>query len=195
MNRLAIFASGNGSNAERIALYFKDHPDISVRLVLCNNEQAFVLERARKLHIPTVTFNRTDFYQSGFLLDILSVQGIDFIVLAGFLWLLPGYLLKSYPNRIVNIHPALLPDFGGKGMYGSRVHEAVLAAGKTRSGITIHYVNEQYDDGEVIFQASCPVNPGDTPDDLASRIHQLEYAHYPRVIEQVVLGKPVNSGD
>nr|MBC8314368.1 phosphoribosylglycinamide formyltransferase [Bacteroidota bacterium] len=159
----------------------------SVRLVLSNNPDAYVLSRARQFHIPTLTFSRPELYQSNHIMDILSVQGIDYIVLAGFLWLIPAYILKAYPNRIVNIHPALLPNYGGKGMYGRRVHEAVIAGGEKESGISIHYVNEKYDDGQIIFQAKCPVEPGDTPETLAARIHELEHKYYPEVIEKVIL--------
>lgn len=187
MHRIAIFASGSGTNAKKIMEKFQDHPTISVRLVLSNNPDAYVLSRARQFHIPTLTFSRPELYQSNHIMDILSVQGIDYIVLAGFLWLIPAYILKAYPNRIVNIHPALLPNYGGKGMYGRRVHEAVIAGGEKESGISIHYVNEKYDDGQIIFQAKCPVEPGDTPETLAARIHELEHKYYPEVIEKVIL--------
>jgi len=187
MHRIAIFASGSGTNAQKIMEYFQDHPLISVRLILSNNPDAYVLTRARKFHIPTLEFSRSELYKSSHILDILSVQEIDYIVLAGFLWLIPTYILKTYPNRIVNIHPALLPRYGGKGMYGKRVHETVIAAGEKESGISIHYVNENYDEGQIIFQAKCPVEPGDTPETLANRIHELEHKHYPEVIEKVVL--------
>ncbi len=187
MHRISIFASGSGTNAQKIMEKFQDHPTISVRLVLSNNPDAYILSRARQFHIPTLTFSRPELYQSNHIMDILSVQGIDYIVLAGFLWLIPAYILKAYPNRIVNIHPALLPNYGGKGMYGRRVHEAVIAAGEKESGISIHYVNEKYDDGEIIFQAKCPVESGDTPETLAARILELEHEHYPEVIEKVVL--------
>lgn len=187
MHRIAIFASGSGTNAKKIMEKFQDHPTISVRLVLSNNPDAYVLSRARQFNIPTLTFSRPELYQSNHIMDILSVQGIDYIVLAGFLWLIPAYILKAYPNRIVNIHPALLPNYGGKGMYGRRVHEAVIAGGEKESGISIHYVNEKYDDGQIIFQAKCPVEPGDTPETLAARIHELEHKYYPEVIEKVIL--------
>jgi len=186
MQRIAIFASGNGSNAQRIIEHFNDHPTIRVTLLLCNNPDAYVLERARNLHIPTVVFTRADLNHSQYLLDILTVQGIDFLVLAGFLWLVPDYLLKAYPFRIINIHPALLPKFGGKGMYGMRVHKSVIEAGDSESGISIHYVNAAYDEGQIIFQAKCPVEKGDTAESLAKKIHELEYRHYPEVIEGVM---------
>ena len=187
MHRIAIFASGSGTNAQKIMEKFQDHPTISVRLVLSNNPDAYVLSRARQFHIPTLTFSRPELYQSNHIMDILSVQGIDYIVLAGFLWLIPAYILKAYPNRIVNIHPALLPNYGGKGMYGRRVHEAVIAAKENESGISVHFVNEKYDEGQIIFQAKCLVESGDTPEILAARIHELEHKHYPKVIERVIL--------
>lgn len=189
MERIAIFASGNGTNAQRIIEHFKDHSTIRVTLLLCNNPAAYVLERARNLQIPTVIFSRNDLYHSQHLLDILSVQCIDFLVLAGFLWLIPDYLLEAYPSRIINIHPALLPKYGGKGMYGMKVHEHVIQSGDSESGISIHYVNEKYDDGQIIFQAKCPVEPGDTAESLAGKVHELEYRHYPEVIGRVIEGK------
>jgi phosphoribosylglycinamide formyltransferase 1 len=182
MSNIAIFASGSGSNAEEIIRYFSTDENHSVRLVLSNNPGAYVLERARNLSVPAVVFDRDTFYKTRKVLDILTESKIDVLVLAGFLWLVPDYLLITFPQRIINIHPALLPDYGGKGMYGMRVHEAVIRDGRTRSGITIHLVDEQYDHGKTIFQAECPVEPGDTPDDLASRIHQLEHRYYPGVI-------------
>jgi len=187
MKKMAIFASGNGTNAQRIIEYFHGSHKISVGLILTNNPQAYVLERARNAKIPTVCFARKEFYDSNFILDILSVQGISFIVLAGFLWLIPEYLLNAYKGNIINIHPALLPKYGGKGMYGMHVHEAVIQSGDKESGITIHHVNQHYDEGQIIFQARCPVEPGDTPESLAEKIHQLEYRYYPEVIESVVL--------
>ncbi|MFH1296801.1 MAG: phosphoribosylglycinamide formyltransferase [Bacteroidota bacterium] len=188
MQRIAIFASGNGTNAQRIMEYFRDHPKIRVTLLLSNKPDAFVLERARNMHVPSVVFTRNDLYHSYHLLDILSVQGIDFLVLAGFLWLVPGYLLQAYASRIINIHPALLPKYGGKGMYGMRVHETVIQAGELESGISIHYVNEQYDEGQIIFQAKCPVESGETPESLANKVHELECRYYPEIIEKVMGG-------
>lgn len=186
MKKIAIFASGSGSNAENIICFFAKNPEICVNSVFCNVPDAYVLERAKKYHIPTHVFNREAFRDPGKVLRQLKEEGIDFIVLAGFLWLLPDCITSAYPNRIVNIHPALLPSYGGKGMYGHHVHEAVITAGEKESGITIHYVNNHYDEGTIIFQAKCPVLPGDTPDTLAARIHELEYAHFPRVIEEVI---------
>ncbi|NQV01977.1 MAG: phosphoribosylglycinamide formyltransferase [Bacteroidia bacterium] len=188
MQRIAIFASGNGTNAQRVMEHFQDHPKIRVTLLLSNNPDAFVLERARTMHVPSMVFTRHDLYHSNHLLDILSVQCIDFLVLAGFLWLIPHYLLQAYPSRIINIHPALLPKYGGKGMYGMRVHESVIQSGERESGISIHYVNEQYDEGQIIFQTKCPIEPGDTPISLAKKVHELEYTYYPEIIEKVIGG-------
>jgi phosphoribosylglycinamide formyltransferase-1 len=177
MKKIAIFASGTGTN------------QISIGLILSNNRDAYVLERARKAKIPTVCFSRKDFYESNFILDILTVQGITFIVLAGFLWLIPEYLLDAYKGNIINIHPALLPKYGGKGMYGMRVHETIIQSEDKESGISIHYVNKNYDEGQIIFQAKCRVEAGDTPESLAEKIHILEHANYPRVIESVIMHK------
>jgi phosphoribosylglycinamide formyltransferase-1 len=179
-------ASGSGTNAQRIMEHFASHPAIRVEMVFCNNPEAGVIGRARNLGVPVFLFNRHDIYETNHVLDTLTVQGIDWIVLAGFLWLIPGTILKKYPGRIINIHPALLPKYGGKGMYGMKVHETVLCNKDSESGITIHYVNEQYDEGQIIFQARCPVLPSDTPEKLAARIHELEYAHFPEVIEKTV---------
>lgn len=185
--RIAIFASGSGTNAENIALYFKGHSAATVALILANKPDAFVLARAEKLGIPREVFDRRIFYESEKVLEILREYRIDMLVLAGFLWLVPDYLLRAYPGRIVNIHPALLPKYGGKGMYGERVHEAVKASGDNLSGITIHYVNGQYDAGQIIFQATCEVSPDDTPETIAQKVHRLEYEHYPQVIEKLIL--------
>jgi phosphoribosylglycinamide formyltransferase-1 len=186
MHRLAIFASGSGSNAQNIADYFKGSHEINVSLILANRPDAYVLERAKNLGIPYKLFNRTDFYETEIVLDLLKEYQIDYIILAGFLWLVPGYLLKAYPDRILNIHPALLPKFGGKGMYGEKVHQAVIEAGEKRTGISIHIVNEHYDSGQIVFQDSFEILPGDTPESIAKKVHELEYRHFPRVIEEVV---------
>ena len=187
MKKVAIFASGSGSNAQRIIEYFRDHKEIGIELVLSNNPQAFVLERAKRLHVESIVFNRSKFHEPAQLLMFLNEKKIDFIVLAGFLWLIPNGLLKAYPGRIINIHPALLPKFGGKGMYGMHVHEAVISAGEKESGITIHRVNEKYDEGEILFQAKCQIDPDETPESLAGKIHELEYTYFPQVIESVIL--------
>jgi len=155
---------------------------------LSNRPDAYVIERARSFDVETIVFNREQLYQTGEVLASLKQRKIDFIVLAGFLWLIPAPLLEAYEGKIVNIHPALLPRYGGKGMYGKRVHEAVIASGDRESGISIHHVNPRYDEGNIIFQARCPVKPGDTPDTLAERIHKLEYEHYPRVVESLLQG-------
>jgi len=189
MHRLAIFASGSGSNAERIIRYFQGHPDIHIPLIVSNHAEAYVLQRADNLKVPYVVFGREAFADPGSLLRVLQEHGITWIVLAGFLWKVPDELVKIYDRRMINIHPALLPSYGGKGMYGERVHRAVLAAGEKESGITIHYVNERYDEGECIFQARCPVLPEDTPESLADRIHALEHKHFPVVIEGLLLGE------
>jgi phosphoribosylglycinamide formyltransferase-1 len=185
---IAIFASGSGTNAQRITEYFSNHPEISVSVILSNKPDAYVLIRAKKLNIPSVVFDRHTFYDTDEIFRLLKKNNIDLIVLAGFLWLIPEYLIQAYRGRIINIHPALLPKYGGKGMYGSRVHEAVIQSGDKESGISIHFVNEKYDAGDIIFQAKCNVLPGDTPDILAQRVHQLEYKHYPEVIEKIIKG-------
>ena len=185
MINIAVFASGNGSNAENIIRYFKDNEEIRVALVLSNNKNAYVHTRAKNLGVPSYTFSKDEFDKGDPVLQKLQEYRIDFIVLAGFLLKVPEPILKAYPQRIVNIHPALLPKYGGKGMYGDRVHKAVIQAGEKESGITIHWVNEHYDEGEIIFQARCPVLPSDTPEELAQRIHKLEYEYYPQVIEKI----------
>ena len=187
MKKIAIFASGSGSNAENIIQYFAQKPQFCVKSVFCNVPDAYVLERAKKYRIPACVFNREEFRNPDKVFRQLQEQEIDFIVLAGFLWLMPSFITAAWPNKIVNIHPALLPAYGGKGMYGHHVHEAVIAAGEKESGITIHYVNDHYDQGAIIFQAKCPVLPTDTPDDLAARIHELEYRYFPEIIEKTIL--------
>lgn len=183
---IAIFASGNGTNAENIFRYFRDDAGIAVRLLLCNKPDAFVIERAKKYDVPAIVFNRETFYETGDIVALLQEEQIDLVVLAGFLWLLPENLLKAFPDKIINIHPALLPRYGGKGMYGARVHQAVIEAGDKESGITIHYVNKKYDDGRVIRQERCPVSADDTPASLADKVHQLEYHFYPKVIADIL---------
>jgi phosphoribosylglycinamide formyltransferase-1 len=185
MKRIAIFASGSGTNAQRIIEYFSASKEVFVDSLWSNNENAYALIRAEKLGIETFTFDSDEFYRSNEILDKLYDHRIDIIVLAGFLWLVPRSLTELF--TVINIHPALLPKYGGKGMYGVNVHKAVLAAKDKESGITIHHVNQNYDDGDIIFQATCPVMPGDTPESLAERIHELEYQHYPRVIEELLL--------
>ena len=186
---IAIFASGNGSNAENFFEYFRDHPSINICCLLSNNKNAFALTRAKNNNIPSFCFNREEFQEGTQVLKYLEDRDVDYIVLAGFMWLIPKYLIHAFPDRIVNIHPALLPKFGGKGMYGHHVHEAVLENREKESGITIHFVNEVYDDGKIIFQAKCEVLPHDDPDTLAGRIHELEYKYYPWVVQSLVSGE------
>jgi len=186
MKNIAIFASGNGSNAEKIIRYFQNHPDTRVTLVLSNNKNAFVIERAKNLGVETVTFSKEQFYKTNEILEILNQNNTDLIVLAGFLWLIPGNLLQNFPKRIINIHPALLPKYGGKGMYGEKVHESVIKDGEVESGITIHFVNEFYDEGQIIFQARCLVEPSETIDSLAIKIHALEHEYFPAVVDNVL---------
>jgi phosphoribosylglycinamide formyltransferase 1 len=186
MKNIAIFASGSGTNAENIIKHFSNKNNARVKLVLSNRRDALVIKRAEVLNVPALIFDRNDFYVTGRVLSTLLQHNIDFIVLAGFLWLVPDEIIEAYPSRIVNIHPALLPLHGGKGMYGDAVHRAVIDRGNSESGITIHYVNSHYDSGDVIFQARCSVEHGDTPETLAKKIHQLEYKYFPAIIEELV---------
>jgi phosphoribosylglycinamide formyltransferase 1 len=183
-SRIAIFASGSGTNAEAIMDYFKNNSLTTVALLLSNNPEAFALQRAKKFNIPTRVFSKQQFSESGEVLQWLKESHITHVVLAGFLWLIPAALIKEFPNRIVNIHPSLLPRFSGKGMYGMNVHEAVKSAGELITGITIHVVNEHYDDGKILFQENCSVDLNDTPQHIAEKVHALEHAHYPKVIER-----------
>ena len=183
--KIALFASGSGTNVENITNYFNGKTTAKPVCVLCNKPDAFVLERAKRLGLPSMTFNRADFNDGKKITEYLRQNEIDLIVLAGFLWLVPQYLINEYPNRIVNIHPALLPKFGGKGMYGMNVHEAVKQSGETETGITIHLIDGNYDKGSTVFQAKVQVAPTDTPDDIAHKVHALEYEYYPKVIEEI----------
>ena len=185
-HNIAIFVSGNGSNCENIIKYFQNDADINISLVISNKADAYALERAKKYDIPTAIVPKSQFSDESKLLPILRQHNIDFIVLAGFLLMIPDFLLAAYPRKIVNIHPSLLPKYGGKGMSGHHVHEAVKAAGETESGITIHWVSEICDGGEIIAQFRTPLSPTDTPDDIADKVHVLEMANYPKVIEQVL---------
>lgn len=190
LHRIAIFASGNGTNAENIVRYFKNHEQIEISLVLTNNPGAGVIHRMKILNLPCMVFDRNDLYENGRVSMILKNYGITFIVLAGFLWKIPQQILNDYPDRIVNIHPALLPKYGGKGMYGMKVHQAVAEAKERESGITIHYVNDNYDEGKIIFQARCKLNPAeDSPETIAEKVHFLEYRYYPEVIEKLLTEK------
>jgi phosphoribosylglycinamide formyltransferase 1 len=186
MIRLAILASGTGTNAENIIRYFNGHALITVALVVTNNPDAKVLQKAARHHVPSLVFMNREWKEPGEILAALSHSQIDYLILAGFLLKVHPDIISAYPNKILNIHPALLPRYGGKGMYGEHVHQAVINAGDPISGITIHVVNEQYDDGRVVFQAECPVLADDTPESVAKRVHELEYRHYPKVIENFI---------
>ncbi|HTD39661.1 MAG TPA: phosphoribosylglycinamide formyltransferase [Mucilaginibacter sp.] len=184
--RIAIFASGSGSNAQKIMEHFKRNSEAEVVLILTNNPQAYVLQRADNFEIPSHIFTREEFYQSDGIIKLLKNLQVDLIVLAGFLWLVPENLLKAFPNKIINLHPALLPKYGGKGMYGDHVHKAVLAAKEEESGITIHFVNEKFDEGEVLHQSRFKIEPGDTLEIIKFKGQQLEHQHFPRVIESLL---------
>lgn len=184
MIKIALFGSGNGTNAQRICEYFAGRADVEVACIVYNKKGAYIAERAKKLGIEALYYGRETFYGSEEVVREMQERGVDYIVLAGFLWLVPKSLLEAYPRKIVNIHPALLPKYGGKGMYGAHVHEAVIAHGEKESGITIHIVDDRYDEGTTIFQARCEVSPEDTPESLAAKIHKLEYAHYAETIDR-----------
>jgi len=186
MKNIAIFASGSGTNAENLIRFFRTSQFGRVRVVLTNRSDAGVIDRAQSLEIESLVFTREQFYSSNEVLDLLIERDIDYIVLAGFLWLVPENMLLPFENKIVNIHPALLPKYGGKGMYGSRVHRVVIETGESESGITIHYVNPEYDEGDIIFQARCDIEPGESPDSLAEKIHELEYKFFPTVVENLL---------
>ncbi|MEZ4855377.1 MAG: phosphoribosylglycinamide formyltransferase [Gelidibacter sp.] len=183
MKRIVIFASGSGTNAENLIKFFHNSNTISVIQVLTNNPHAKVLDRCKKLNVSALSFNRVAFLECNDVLNVLKASQPDLIVLAGFLWKFPEFILKEFPNKVINIHPALLPKYGGKGMYGHFVHQAVVQNKETETGITIHYVNEQYDEGAIIFQAKCDINPSDSADDVAAKIHQLEMEHFPKVVD------------
>lgn len=186
--RLVIFASGSGSNAENTCKYFRNHPETEVVAVFCNNKNAGVIRKMDAYQIPVVIFNRQQFADPKVFLETIQQYKPDAIALLGFLWLVPAFLIKAFPDRIINLHPALLPKYGGKGMYGHHVHEAVIAAGEKESGITMHLVNEHYDEGRTLAQFRCSVAPGDTPEVLAEKIHALEQAHVPAVIDSFLKG-------
>ena len=183
--RIAILASGSGTNAQRLITHFQGHPGAEVVLVGCDEPRAGVIQRAWDLQVPCYLFSGTQLRDGTVLRELQHLQ-VGLVLLAGFLRLIPATMVQAFPKRIINIHPALLPKYGGKGMYGHHVHAAVIAAGESESGITIHYVNERYDEGEHLFQVKCPVLPNDTPDTLAARVHALEHEHYPQVVEQLV---------
>ncbi|HJH60018.1 MAG TPA: phosphoribosylglycinamide formyltransferase [Bacteroidetes bacterium] len=185
MTNIAVFVSGNGTNLQRIADFFQNDDNVNIVCVVCNNPAAYAVQRAEKMNIPVIMVDKKTLNDESFV-KLLQDKGVDFIVLAGFLLLIPASLVKAYPNKIVNIHPALLPKYGGKGFYGEHVHEAVVAAHEPVSGITIHYVNEKYDSGDIIFQAQVPLADDETPDSLAAKIHQLEYEHFPVIIKSLI---------
>ncbi|MBT8259009.1 MAG: phosphoribosylglycinamide formyltransferase [Bacteroidia bacterium] len=189
MKRIVIFASGSGTNAENLIRFFHNNSEAGVVQVLTNNPRAKVIDRCNSLNISCLCFNRTAFYNTNDVLDLLEMKNPDLIVLAGFLWKIPETLIAAFPDKIVNIHPALLPKYGGKGMYGMHVHQAVIDKGEKESGITIHYVNENYDEGAIIFQAKCPVGAIDTPESLVEKIHALEMKHFPKVVESLLFGE------
>jgi len=189
MTNIALFASGGGSNARKIIEYFEGSSVGRVALVVSNKPNAGVLAIAAEHGIPTQIIVRRGFYETEEILEVLEKQKIDFVVLAGFLWLVPEYLVRAFPRRMLNIHPALLPKFGGKGMYGHHVHEAVKATGETETGMTIHFVNEHYDDGDLVFQAKCAVSVKDSAEDIARNVLALEHRFFPEVIEQVICGE------
>lgn len=185
MKKIAILASGSGTNAEEIMKYFQQSPKGKVVVVASNKKDAFVLERAKKFQVPTFTFNKTSL-ESDELVQKLKDYKVDFLVLAGFLLKIPTNLIQAFPDKIINIHPALLPKYGGKGMYGAKVHEAVKEAADQETGITIHLVNENYDEGKIIFQAAVPILPDDSAETIAKKVHQLEYKYFPNVIESLL---------
>lgn len=186
MKRIVIFASGSGTNAENLIKFFRNGDHVSVIQVLTNNPHAKVLERAKKLNVSALSFNKVAFTETNDVLNILKNSKPDLIVLAGFLWKFPSHILNTFPNKVINIHPALLPQYGGKGMYGMHVHQAVVKNKETETGITIHYVNEHYDEGAIIFQAKCNIGANYTAEDVAAKIHELEMEHFPKVVEQIV---------
>lgn len=186
VKNIAIFASGSGSNARKIMEYFAERKDVSVSLLISNRADAGVLKIAESFGVDSIVIDRPTFYQTEDVVSVLNKYETTLIVLAGFLWLIPNYLVEAFQGRIINIHPALLPKYGGKGMHGIHVHTAVKEANDSESGITIHYVNERYDEGQIIFQASCQLSPTDTPDDIARKVLELEHKHYSIVIDQLL---------
>lgn len=188
MKRIVIFASGSGTNAENLIKFFHNSDHASVIQVLSNNPHAKVLDRAKKLNVSAISFNKIAFTKTNDILNVLKASKPDLIVLAGFLWKFPEFILDEFSNKVINIHPALLPKYGGKGMYGMHVHHAVVANKEPETGITIHYVNENYDEGAIIFQAKCDVNPLDSAEDVAVKIHELEMKYFPKVVEKLLNG-------
>ena len=190
-HNIAVFASGSGSNCENLIRYFNEKECARVALVVCNKTDAFVLERAHRLGVPTAVVRKAELAKPEVVLPLMQQYGIDFVVLAGFLPLVPDYLIDAFPRRMVNLHPSLLPKFGGKGMWGHHVHEAVKAAGETETGMTVHYVSSQCDGGDIIKQFATPLSPDDTPDDIAAKEHVLEMEHFPKVIEELIINLSV----
>lgn len=186
LKRIAILASGSGTNTENIINFFSNNPAVEISMILSNKKDAYVLHRAERLNVNSIVFSRDEFFKSNKVLSMLYSKKIDLIVLAGFLWLIPNEIISSFRNKIINIHPALLPKYGGKGMYGSFVHESVIKNKEKESGITIHYVNEFYDEGQIIFQKKVIISENDTPESLAKKIHTLEYKYFPEIIEQIL---------
>ena len=186
MTRIVIFASGSGSNAENICTYFKEDDSVIINHILTNNKNAKVLDRAKRLNVSGLVFNRNEFNDETKLLRFLKEEA-DLIVLAGFLWKVPDHIVRAFPNKIINIHPALLPKYGGKGMYGMNIHDAVVTNKEKETGITIHFVNENYDEGAIIFQTKTDVLNTDTSEDVAAKIHELEYEHFPKIVEKIIL--------
>ena len=191
MKRLVLFASGSGSNVENISKYFEKRDDVVVEAVFTNKRDAYVIDRCNRLNINVIYFNKVAFSGTGFVLNMLRCIDPDLVILAGFLWKIPSEIVRAFEGRIINIHPALLPKFGGKGMYGMNVHQAVKQSLEKESGITIHYVDEHYDEGNIIFQASVALESTDSPEDIAEKVHQLEYLHYPQIIEQLLVSDNV----
>ena len=187
MKRIVIFASGSGTNAENLIKFFHNSDNASVIQLLTNNPHAKVLDRAKKLKVSTLAFNKIAFTEANDVLNVLKAAKPDLIILAGFLWKFPEHILNAFPNKVINVHPSLLPKYGGKGMYGMHVHEAIVNNKETETGITIHYVNEHYDEGAIIFQAKCDVLPSDTPEDVAAKIHILEMEYFPKVVEKLLI--------
>ncbi|MBP3219713.1 MAG: phosphoribosylglycinamide formyltransferase [Prevotella sp.] len=186
MTNVAIFVSGSGTNCENIIRYFKDSEEVKISLVLSNKADAYALVRAKNLNVPTAIMNKNDFNDREKMMTLMKEYEIEFIVLAGFLLIVPDFLIEAYDRRMINIHPALLPKYGGKGMWGHHVHEAIKAAGETETGMTVHWVSDVCDGGEIIAQFSTPLSPDDTPDDIAHKEHLLEMEHFPRVIEEII---------
>jgi len=186
MKRIVIFASGSGTNAENLIKYFNNRNTASVVLVLTNNPYAKVLDRCKTHKVSAMSFNKIAFTETNDVLNVLKASNPDLIILAGFLWKFPATILNEFPNKVINIHPALLPKYGGKGMFGMLVHEAIVVNKEVETGITIHYVNEHYDEGAIIFQARCDVKPSDSAEDVAAKIHELEMEYFPVIVEKLL---------